>query len=74
MTTLEHPADFEPAEVCAAKNLAHETLDVAFYHGEFFEDTEDGPMPNFIHLADKVIESLIAAGVDIPADLYKESF
>lgn len=74
MTTLQHPDDFQPAEVCAAENIAHETLDAEFHHGEFFEETEDGPMPDFIRLGHKVVEALLHAGIHIPADLTKENF
>lgn len=62
----------ETLEVSAAKNRVFEVLDGEFYHGKFFQDTEDGQMPDFIGLADKIITDLIAAGVTIPTDL-KES-
>ena len=62
----------ETLEVSVAKNRVYNVLDGEFYHGKFFQDTEEGQMPDFIGLADKIVEDLIAAGVTIPADL-KES-
>lgn len=57
---------YESLEKTEAKNRVHELLDGQFYHGQFFEDTEDGEMPNFIGLADKIIDDLVEAGIHIP--------
>lgn len=62
----------ETLEVSVAKNRVYNVLDGEFYHGTFLQDTEEGQMPDFIGLADKIVEDLIAAGVTIPTDL-KES-
>lgn len=74
MTTLEYPADYEPAEVADAKNIVQDELDGAFYGDTFFQETEDGEMPDFIGLADKIVEALLKAGVHVPTDLIKERF
>lgn len=74
MTTLEYPADYEPAEVADAKNIVQDELDGAFYGDNFFEHTEDGPIPDFIGLADNIVEALLKAGVHVPTDLIKERF
>lgn len=59
----------ETLQVSEAKNRVYGVLDGEFYHGTFFEDTEDGEMPDFIGLADKIVEDLVQAGVHIPVHI-----
>lgn len=62
----------DPLEVTIAQNRVHEVLDAEYYHGDFFQHTEDGPTPDFIGLAAKIVEDLQAAGVHIPATITPE--
>lgn len=73
MNIIPFPSGMEPGHVSAAKDIVFNTLDTAYYDDEtFFQDTEDGQMPDFIGLADKIIEDLTAAGISIPKELSKE--
>jgi len=74
MSIIQFPSGMEPDHVSAAKDIVFKTLDTAFYDDEsFFQETEDGEMPDFIGLADKIINDLTAAGVTIPKTLTKET-
>ena len=70
MSIIPFPSGMEPGHVSAAKDIVFNTLDTAFYDDEtFLQETEDGPMPDFIGLADKIINDLTAAGISIPKNL-----
>lgn len=55
----------ETIEISEAKNRVFGVLDGEYHHGTAFDDE----YPNFIRLADKIIEDLISAGVTIPEDI-----
>ncbi|QNE48693.1 hypothetical protein F1C58_16680 (plasmid) [Glaciihabitans sp. INWT7] len=61
-------ADFEPAEVSAAKNIAYATIGRSLERVGVDAESEDSPI-NLSVVADDVVEALLAQGVTIPEEI-----
>lgn len=61
----ELPEGYEYAEVSDAKDTVYNLLDSEVLNGRIEEEDSGGP--DLIHLADRIVEELLAKGAIIPA-------